>query len=292
MELIKNNVAMVDTSGETSFKAQLEYAQGEVAALEKEYKDVVADASGKEAYKSCKATSNKLSKIATQLEKARKEIKAPVLKAGQLIDEGINPLTERMKALAAPFKEAVKEVDDRIKKQEAERQAKVDQVFASFSQAVINAAGKSSAEIEEIVDELAATSIDSATFGKQTDSAVKTLNETIQSLSVMAVSQQQAEEYAQKEAEFAKREAELKEKERQYMGMPPANDPKPAPNKVSLVTQFEPQQITGKALNIESLSDLAFVFTLEKLESLLGENGSQYAIEITLSRALPEAKAA
>lgn len=170
----------------------------------------VPDMETKEGYEEGKEGIKTISKYRTGLEKKRKEIKAPYLKAGQIIDEEAKRITAELEALETPLKEAKQKVDEREAREKAERiarlQAKVDAILA-YTEA---AKGKTSEEIAALIAEVDA--IDPlADFYDLTQEALAARHDTLSALSVM-YQDRMGWERMQRENEEA--QAQLKEEQR------------------------------------------------------------------------------
>ena len=114
----------------------------------------IPDVWTREGYEYVKAGVRELTSYRTALDAERQRIKKPYLDAGRIIDAEARRITESLVALEEPMKAAKKEVDDRKKKQEAERIArlreKVDAIYARTGQA----RNKTSDEIAKIIEEV------------------------------------------------------------------------------------------------------------------------------------------
>ena len=114
----------------------------------------IPDVNTKDGYEFVKAGVKELTSYRTTLDAERQRIKKPYLDAGRVIDAEAKRITEKLVELEDPMKAAKKEVDDRKKKQEAERLArlreKVDAIYARTGQA----RNKTSDEIAKIIEEV------------------------------------------------------------------------------------------------------------------------------------------
>jgi hypothetical protein len=122
-----------------------------LAALREKY-GTVPDVETTEGYELAKTGIKEITGYRTGLEKKRKEIKAPYLDAGKIIDAEARRITEELEALESPLKEAKQKVDEREAREKAERiaklQAKVDAITAHIEEAK----GKSADEIAAIIE--------------------------------------------------------------------------------------------------------------------------------------------
>lgn len=100
---------------------------------------VVPDCSTKEGYEFVKAGIKELTSLRTTLEAKRKEIKAPYLDAGKLVDTEAKRISSIIVDLEGPMKEAKKEQDEIEKRKKEERiarlQKKVDAIYLFVDQA-------------------------------------------------------------------------------------------------------------------------------------------------------------
>lgn len=140
----------------------------------------------------------------TGIEKVRKEVKAPILALGKLVDSEAERITNELLALEKPIDEKIKaeeKIKDDLKKAEDERKTKVATFFELAKQVIIDCVGKSSAVIRVHLDSFANITIDEVVFLTQFQSAINVNNETIDMLGEMlldAESKEIAAERAEK----------------------------------------------------------------------------------------------
>ena len=122
-----------------------------LAALRDKYL-AIPDTNTDEGYTFVKDGLKELTGLRTRLESVRKDVKAPYLQAGKIIDDEAKRITAALVALEDPMKAAKKVVDDRIERERQERiarlQVKVDAIKAMPGQV----RGKSSQEIADMLD--------------------------------------------------------------------------------------------------------------------------------------------
>lgn len=188
-----------------------------LAALREKYL-VIPDANTDEGYAFVKDGLKELTGLRTGLESVRKEVKAPYLQAGKIIDAEAQRITAALVALEDPMKAAKKEVDDRKERERLERiarlQSKVDAIKAMPGQV----RGKSSAEITNMIDRVG--EIDAmhdfydltkeAVAARQTalDDLTQMLNERLEFEATEEARQKAERESNQKAQELADQQAE------------------------------------------------------------------------------------
>lgn len=191
-----------------------EVSQGEVGAysfvndqlqkLKETYGSEVPDASTKEGYQRSKEIASEMRTLRTTLESKRKEIKAPALAYGKMIDSEAKRLTAQIKEIEDPHSSAYKEVDAEKKrlKQEAEQRL-MD--IRNLPQTCFD---KTADEIESMIDELACVSVDFDTFRHKLDEAKEWVPSILEQLS------SEHAKAVEREAEQARIEAERLELEK------------------------------------------------------------------------------
>lgn len=204
-----------------------EVSRGEVGAysfvadqlknLKETYGSEVPDASTKEGYNRSKQISGEMTKLRTSLEAKRKEIKAPAIAFGKLIDSQAKELTEQIKAIEEPHKLAYREVDAKKKRLKEE----AEQRLLDIKNMPDTCFDKTPSEIESMIDELACVSIDFDTFRHKLEEAENWIPSILQQLSgehakaVEREVEQQRIESERIELEKLRREAaEREERER------------------------------------------------------------------------------
>lgn len=180
-----------------------------LSALREKY-GTVPDVETAEGYDLAKAGIKEITGYRTGLEKKRKEIKAPYLDAGKIIDAEARRITGELEALESPLKEAKQKVDEREAREKAERiaklQAKVDAITAHIEEAK----GKSADEIAAIIERVDAIDplID---FYDLTQEAVAARKDALAALNTLY---QDRAAWERMEREKAEADAKLKEERR------------------------------------------------------------------------------
>lgn len=144
-----------------------------------EYQSEVPDASTKDGYARAKEVAGVLTKTRTAIETKRKDYKAPVLALGKLIDGEAKRITELVKAVEDPFKEAYRAVDDEKKRRKAELESKIQ----GIKDLSVIALEKTSEEVEAMIVELADMDVSKEIFGRRTDEAAELVAFTLGRLS-------------------------------------------------------------------------------------------------------------
>ena len=148
----------------------------------------------------------KLRNNRTGIEAKRKEIKAPVLKLGRLIDSEAERIINELLALEKPIDEEIKAEEQRKaeeKRLETERKQEVQRFFDLCKQAIIDCVGKDSAFIESMMNLVSNFEINVSEFLTQFSEAEKVKSETLAKLGEM-FSAAQIAEIAAAEAEERK----------------------------------------------------------------------------------------
>jgi hypothetical protein len=221
----KTEIALKQASTEvSSFVIDVEK---EVSAIEAQFKSIVPDASNKDGYDYCKQVRKEVLPIKTGIENARRTLKAPIIKAGKLIDSSLNPLTARLEEVYKPFVDAYQKIDQAKAKAEEERLNKIQCAFDEMSQIALDAMGQSPDVIESIIEDFACFSFDRYIFQERTNEAcdkhssiMEKLSESLQQ-SIAHVEQQAqaleqqkiALEQAEKIADIERREQEINRRE-------------------------------------------------------------------------------
>lgn len=112
------------------------------------------------------------------VEKARKMAKAPILALGKNVDARAAWITERLEAGEAPVHEQIKAEEARKAQEKADREAKefgrvlaIQEALAGISQNVMIACGKTSADINALLETMRATEPAQAVFQEMLDQA-------------------------------------------------------------------------------------------------------------------------
>ena len=154
-----------------------EVTRGEVGAysfvdkklkeLKDSYGSEVPNAESKEGYERSKMIAKEMRTLRISLEAKRKEIKAPALQYGKMIDAEAKRLTAEIENIEQPHALAYKEVDD-VKKQ---LKLDAEQRLIDIKKTVNNCHEMTPEQIESVIDEVANTSIDYETFRHKLDDA-------------------------------------------------------------------------------------------------------------------------
>lgn len=174
---------------------------------------VVPDAETKEGYEACRLALRELVTCRTDIEKARKELKADVLERGRLIDGEAKRITAALLEIETPVKEAKAVVDDRIQreKEEAERRERerveaIQRVIEGFERAPLTAIGKAPEHIQELIGKAVAYTVDPFKFGEYSERAELARKSAIEQLTTLKA---QAEAKAAMEKELADERARM-----------------------------------------------------------------------------------
>jgi colicin import membrane protein len=138
-------------------------------ALRTKYADLAFDLRSTKGNAEARAARKELVSLRTSLEAKRKELKAPLLARGELIDSEAKRITAEVIALEKPIDDQIKADEarretERLAREQAER-ARVARIQASIraiAEAPLRAVGKSSADIEQEIDALEAFEVDAS----------------------------------------------------------------------------------------------------------------------------------
>ena len=106
----------------------------------------------KDDYEFVKNACSELTGLRTSIEKTRKAIKQPYIDAGRAIDDRAKEITEKIRKLEDPMKEAKKAHDEIEKRKKEERLARLREKVDAIKAYAVNARGKSASEIEDIIE--------------------------------------------------------------------------------------------------------------------------------------------
>lgn len=188
----------------------------EVESIEEKYGSIVPTAETKSDYDFCKQVRKEVQPIKVKMEEARKSLKRPIIDMGKLIDSNLSPLVGRLESVYKPFVDAYQEVDNRAKRLEEERQAKMQEAFDKMNDAAMDAIGQTSDIIESIMEDIGSWDFDPAVFQDRIDEAVKKHSDLMQKLQGMHKAQLAAEDLERRQAEIeAKEKSQREEQERQ-----------------------------------------------------------------------------
>lgn len=160
-------------------------------------------------YPMVKEAATKLQKLRTGLDKRRKEVKAPYKEAVDLIDGQARELTAEIKEVEDPWKAAKTEYDERAKRKEEARQAKIEEVFSCLRAVRDNAYTMDSTELAQALETLNGETCEGAM--ERVSEALELRNQiisTVGDLYAQKIDQERAE------AENARLRAEKEEMER------------------------------------------------------------------------------
>lgn len=192
--------------------AEFKQTDAALSHLREKY-SAIPDANTTEGYDFVKAGVKELTGLRTAIEAKRKEIKAPYIAAGQIIDAEAKRIIEAIQVIEEPLKVIKKEVDDREKRIKEERLARLNFKINSIRSNVAVARGLSSAEIAELISSVDA--IDATQdFYELTHEAVNARAETLKELGEMYQRQLSFEESERVRLEEEAKRKEL-EKERE-----------------------------------------------------------------------------
>lgn len=147
--------------------------------------------------------------LITSIEKRRKELKAPILDAGRLVDGEAKRLSGKLTELIAPLVDAEKEYKERLEREKEERNQYAQSKIDWMRDTAANAISMTADEIEQAIVEV--TELDtSEKFYELTVEAAKLRDKTLNGLSEMLLMKKQQEQFQaqQKELEEMKARAQ------------------------------------------------------------------------------------
>lgn len=152
---------------ETGQVVAYDFVNSKLKELKETYGAEIPDMTSKEGYERSKKIAGEMTKLRTSLETKRKEIKSPALAYGKMIDSEAKRLTEEIKEIEEPHKNAYREYDaEKKRKKEAFEQALLD--IKNLPSLCFD---KTADQIEEIIEDLSCVSIDKETFGHKLQDA-------------------------------------------------------------------------------------------------------------------------
>lgn len=182
----------VDIENGTVEVAEFTQTDAALADLRVKY-SVIPDADTTDGYEFVKAGCKELTGLRTAIETRRKEIKAPYIQAGQIIDAEAKRITAAIVELEDPLKTAKKLVDDKEKRMKEERLVRLDKKINDIRANISMARGQSSERIAELISDVDA--IDATQdFYERTNEAVTARAETLRDLGDMYSQQLNFEE--------------------------------------------------------------------------------------------------
>ncbi|MEH6812925.1 MAG: hypothetical protein V7677_10395 [Motiliproteus sp.] len=175
----------------------------------------VPDTDTKAGYETVKAGIKEISGYRSKLETMRKELKAPLLVRGKLLDSEAKSITAELLAIEAPLKDAKLATDEREKREKEERIARLQVKVNELIDYPRRAQGATSAEIAVLIDRLGEidTSHDYYDLTKEAMDAQATSLDSLaamfqQQVATEAENQRMAEERERQEAEQVRLDAE------------------------------------------------------------------------------------
>lgn len=173
----------VDIEQGTVEVAEFKQTDAALAQLREKY-SVIPDANTTEGYEFVKAGCKELTGLRTAIENKRKEIKAPYIAAGQIIDAEAKRITAAIVELEDPLKAVKKEIDDREKRLKEERLARLNEKINDIRANVVKARSLNSSGIASLIS--AVDAIDATQdFYELTYEAVTARAETLKELGEM-----------------------------------------------------------------------------------------------------------
>lgn len=132
--------------------------------------------------------------LVTALEKRRKELKAPILDAGRLLDGEAKRLSGKLNGLIAPLIEADTEYKERAEREKQERQQYAQSKIDWMNDVIMRSFHMSSDEIQTAINEV--TDLDtSQKFYELTGEATKLRDKTLNGLGEMLLMKKQQEQF-------------------------------------------------------------------------------------------------
>lgn len=160
-----------------------EYNQttAELNKLKETYGTEVPEVETKKGYDRAKSIASECRGVRVALEAKRKEIKSPAIAFGKMIDSKAKEITAEIEQIEKPFLNAYRAVDEKKK------QFKLDceQRLIDIKNLVNLTFGVSSDDIENMIDELACTSLDYDTFGHKLDEAKAEMPRVLEQLALL-----------------------------------------------------------------------------------------------------------
>lgn len=174
----------------TTAVAEYRPTEAALSDLEQRYGNVAWDCSTTKGDKDARAVRHELVGLRTSVEKTRRELKAPLIERGRLIDAEAKRITGRISALEAPVDEAIRQ-QEAVKeaaraereRQERERVASIMERIGAIRHATFGVT--TSAEIRTRITEVEAMPADAIEFGEFAQQAQDTKSSTLQVLEGM-----------------------------------------------------------------------------------------------------------
>jgi len=177
-----------------------------LALLSEKYSKI-PDVNTKDGYDFVKKGVKELTSYRTTLDAERQRIKKPYLDAGRIIDNEAKRITAKLVELEEPMKAAKKEVDDRKKRQEEERIARLREKVNAIYGMTAKARNQTSDEIAKLIEEVDA--IDTRQdYYDLTREAIEAQQAVLQELSDLYGQQVRYEEAQAEQERLRKEQAE------------------------------------------------------------------------------------
>lgn len=220
----------IDLDKGTVNVAEYSKADAAISELRQQYADISAvDPDTDDGYAFLKAGIKEVAGYRTALEKKRKEIKDPFLKAGKIIDGEAKRITAALVALEGPMKDLKAVRDDREKREKEERIARLQQKVNDLKTYALLARGKPADQVAELINELDAIDTERDFYDLTTEACVAK-RETLEALTEIYTERLTYERTEKERAELAAELAQLRQQ--QAAAQPAAEEPakeQPAP---------------------------------------------------------------
>jgi septal ring factor EnvC (AmiA/AmiB activator) len=164
--------APADPTPATSAVAEYSATEAGLAALRARLAGVAYDLSTGKGMDIAKADRAELRTLRTSLEAKRKDLKAPIIERGKLLDEEAKRITAAIEALETPIDEQIKAAEkrkeeERKAREAAERKRVTDihaQIAAITSYVVLAGECRTAAKVQALIDKVSAVVITSGVF--------------------------------------------------------------------------------------------------------------------------------
>lgn len=161
-----------------------------LALLEKNFKGVLYEVDTTLGMAHAKAARSQIREPRYEVERLRKDAKAPLLSLGKRLDAEATRITNALLTLENPIHEQIKGEEDRIEQEkiaranaEAARVANIQRLIDGIRNWPVNAAGKHSSLVNQQVHDAVLYTIDPAVFQEKTDEAKTVLESSRAALS-------------------------------------------------------------------------------------------------------------
>ena len=220
----KTELALKQASSEVA--AFVVDVKKEVAAIVEKFGSIVPMANTISGYEFCQQVRKEVQPIKVALDKARKQLKEPIIKAGKLVDAELNPEILKLEAVYKPFVSAYQNIDNQKKIAEAARQVKMEEAFEKMRLVVLESVGKPSLVIEALIDDFADFDMNPKVFMDRKDEAIGKYHEIMNTLSDSLIKAKEAEAQQEKYEEMLARESEMQKKQEEFERREAAHDKK------------------------------------------------------------------